>query len=100
MHVCVDKLAFEFLLFDAVDEGVGDFIVKSVEDWFDACICEPFVACIITLCKVICASALDWFSWCDIGIVITKCENMTVAFRASKGKHAWEVSACEALQLF
>ena len=72
MHVGVNKLIFEFLLFDTGDEGVGDFIVQSVEDWFDSCINEAFVACIIALHKVVGSSALDWFSQCDIGITITK----------------------------
>ena len=80
MHTGVHELTFELLFFHAVNWGVGHFIVESVEDWFDSCINEAFVACIIALHKVICPSALDWFSKDCIGITVMKCEHTAVPF--------------------
>ena len=100
MHACVDQLAVKVLGSDAGDECIGDFIVESVENWFDSCINEAFVACITPLDQVVCSSALDWFSQDDVGITVAECEDAAVAFQASEWKHAWEVCADEALQLF
>ena len=47
MHVCVDKLVVKILGSNAGYKFIRDFIVKSVKDWFDSCIYEALVACII-----------------------------------------------------
>ena len=62
MHTCVDELVVKILGSNAGHEFIRDFIVKSVEDWFDSCICEALVACITPFDWVFCSSALDWFS--------------------------------------
>ena len=62
MHVCVDQLAVKIFGSNAGHECIGTFIVKSVEDWFDSCICEALAACITPLDQVVCPSALDGFS--------------------------------------
>ena len=89
VHACVDTLAVKVLRFDICNQVIGDFIVKSMEDWLDSCINEVLVACIIALNQVICTPALDWFCWDCIGVMIIECEDTAVALVASPGKHAW-----------
>ena len=62
VHVGVDQLAVKVLGFDTGDEVVGDFIVQAVKDWFDSCINEALVACIIPFDEVFGSTALDRFS--------------------------------------
>ena len=62
MHVGVDKLVVKILGSNAGCEFIRNFIVKSVEDWFDSCIHEALAACIMPFHWVFCSSALDWFS--------------------------------------
>ena len=45
-------------------------------------------------------SAFDWFSQDDIGITVAKNKDATVTLHTLPWKHAWEVCADEALQLF
>ena len=68
-----------------------------MEDWFDSCICESFVACIIALNEVVCSLALDGFSEDDIGITVVKNKDVTVTLHTLPWKHAGEVCADEAL---
>lgn len=100
VHVSVDQLAVKIFCSYAGHECIGDFIVKSVQNWFDSCICESFVACITSLDQMVCSSAFDWFTKNDIGIIVTECENMTVAFVAAPWKHAREVCACQSFEFF
>ena len=62
VHAGVDQLTVKVLGSDTGNECIGDFIVKSVKNWFDSCINEAFAACITHLDQVVCSSALDWFS--------------------------------------
>ena len=62
VHVCVDQLAVKILGPDAGCEFIRNFIVKSVEDWFDSCIDEAFAACIMSFDQMVCSSAFDGFS--------------------------------------
>ena len=62
VHACVDQLAVKIFGSDAGCECIGNFIVKSVEDSFDSCICEALAACITPLDQVVCSSALDGLS--------------------------------------
>ena len=100
MHACVDQLAVKVLGPNAGCEFIGNFIVKSVEDWFDSCICEALVACITSLDQVVRPSALDGFSWCGIGIMVAQCGDVTVSLDALPRKGSWWVCAHETLQFF
>ena len=88
VHVRVDKLVVQIIFFDTGNEIIGDFIVQSVEDGFDACICESLVACIATLDQVICLHVFDWTSKDCIGVAITECEDVAVALCTLPRKHA------------
>ena len=62
VHVGVDQLVVKIFCSNAGCECIRNFIVKSVEDWFDSCIHEALAACITPLDQVVCPSALDGFS--------------------------------------
>ena len=93
-------MAFKVLGPDAGDEVSRNFIVKSVEDWFDSCINEALAACIMSFDQVVCSSAFDWFSQDGVGVTVTKHEDIAVALAASEGEHAREVCACESFEFF
>ena len=80
VHAGVDKLVVKVLCFDTCNEIIGDFIVQSVEDGFDACICESLVACITASNQVVQLPAFDWFGWDGIGIAVMKNEEAAVSF--------------------
>ena len=79
VHARVDKLAGEVLCFDASNEVIGHFIVESVENGLDSCICETLAACITPLDQVISPPAFDWFSQDGIGVTVVECECEAVA---------------------
>ena len=100
MHVCVDKLVVKILGSYAGCEFIRNFIVKSVEDWFDSFICEALAACITPFDEVVCSHALDWFSQDGVGVTVVQCEDTAVALIGSPGEHAREVCACQSFQFF
>ena len=63
VHVGVDQLVVKVFGSNAGCECIANLIVKSVEYWFDSCICEGLAACITPLDQVFCPSALDGLSW-------------------------------------
>ena len=71
-----------------------------MEDWLDTCIGEALAACIIPLDQVVRPSALDGFSQCGIGIMVTECANVAVSFDALPWKGTGEVCVDETLQFF
>ena len=76
VHAGVDQLAVKIFGFDTGDECIGDFIVKSVENWFDSCINEALVACIMSLDQLFCSPTLDGFSQDGVGITVTESMKM------------------------
>ena len=57
--VCISKLIFELLGSDGCAHGIGDFIVKFVQDWIDPSGLQFCIASVVLLNEVVGLPALD-----------------------------------------
>ena len=98
--VGISELILELLGGDGCSHGIGDLVVKFVEDWIDAGGLQFCIAGVVPLNKVVGLPALDRMDEDGVGIMIVEEEDIVHPTGGGEGKTSGLVSGDHGVECF